>query len=149
VCTRCAGFPADPWIECFPRIVEQVEGEERRYWYLKPFRHSLEFLKRRSIPSALDQAQEVDGHASHFCELLLALVHVGTYLPNASPELLVQFTQQAGCTRRKSGVISFRVPPNGITGQRSLSFSEVLGGRFRNSKKANVRRTASTTFPLD
>ena len=102
--------------ERFPRIAKRIECEKRRDGHSKTRGHPLQFLERRCIPSALNQTQKINRHAYHFCKSLLALVHVGANLPNPPAELLAQFTQSVSCTRRKSGVISFRVPPNEITG---------------------------------
>src|SRR5437667_11692826 len=118
VCTGCAGFGVNSWLGRFPGTLERIECEKRCYWRVKAFRHPLEFLKRRRVSPAFNQAQKVDRHARHFCKLFLSLVHLGANLPNPPPELLAQFSQKVSCTWRESGVISFRVPPNEITGRR-------------------------------
>jgi hypothetical protein len=94
----------------------RFEREEERNGLTESFCDSFELFKRGSVPTPFDKAQEVDGHPGQFCELFLSFVQFSSYLPNVRTELFAEGYQILRCTGRKLGVLSLRVPPNGITG---------------------------------
>jgi hypothetical protein len=53
----------------------------------------LEFLKRRSVPATLNQAEKIHGHPDHLGEVLLALPQIVSYLKESKAELLPQAGQ--------------------------------------------------------
>jgi hypothetical protein len=53
-----------------------VEGEKTSDWHSESNSHALELLKRRSIPSSLNQAKKIHGHPYHLGKVFLTLPQI-------------------------------------------------------------------------
>jgi len=70
-------------------LVVGVECKEVRNGFPNSTCHSFELSKRRCVPSALDQTQEIHRDAKDLSELLLRLVRFVSDLSDPEPELFL------------------------------------------------------------
>ena len=70
-----------------------VESEQASNWHLESSSHALEFFKRGSIPSPLNQAKKIHRHPYHLGKVFLTLPQIMPDLEESEAELVSEAVQ--------------------------------------------------------
>ena len=111
-----------------PFVRAAVKSKKIRNRSVEALCHNFQLLERRGVSAAFDQTQEINGQPKHFSELLLGLLKFIPNLPQSPAEVPAKSRQMCLAPLAKSGVISLREPPNGITGAHCGLFTATRSG---------------------